>query len=276
MSRIIYFIIFLLVAFNTQMWAAEDWQEFKQNHEKFYYYLEQTDVQNFSCLFTTDTYISFIKEIADSSYTYPLKLIWTREGTSYYILEPYPQPVDSKQRQRMMQKIQMTKTQFQGFYLDWINFLILSPFADVPESARIKFQGDTVLVDYQTEDESGKVSIKKTFLSSGRLLKIAIDSPTGEILNYPKFVEKENKWLCNGWDTQIMKGDFVTSGLATRVEVSKIGDYWVPVRADVLVQTADKPGERFISEIFLKNYVFNIPLQKLPSPNPPENLKPGN
>jgi len=270
MSRIIFFIIFLLVAFNTRMWAAEDWQEFKQNHEKFYYYLEQTDIQNFSCLFTTDTYISFIKEIADSTYTYPLKLIWTREGTSYYILEPYPQPEDGKQRQQIMQKIQMTKTQFQGFYLDWINFLILSPFTDVPDDARVKFKGDTVLVNYQTEDEAGKVAIQKTFLSSGRLLKITIDSPTGEILNYPKFVEKENKWLCNGWDTRIMKGDSIASGLATRVELSKIGDYWLPVKADVLVQTADKPGERFISEIFLKNYVFNIPLQKLPSPNPPK------
>jgi len=270
MKRIIYFVILSVLAFTARIWSADNWQEFAQNHEKFYYYLEQTDIQNFSCLFTTDTYISFIKGIADSSYTYPLKLIWTREGTSYYILEPYPQTEDSKQRQQIMQKIQMTKTQFQGFYLDWINFLILSPFSDVPENAQVKFKEDTVLVNYQTEDEAGKVSIQKTFLSSGRLIKIAIGSATGEILNYPRFKEKDGKWLCTGWDTQIMKGDTISSGLATRVEVSKIGDYWVPVRADVLVQTADKPDERYISEIFLKNYVFNIPLQKLPSPSPPK------
>jgi hypothetical protein len=276
MMQTLKFFPLILLLMVVQLWADNNWQDFRDNHEKYYIFLEQTDLQNFSCLFTTDAYLSFINDIADSSYTYPLKLIWTREGKSYYILQPYPQPTDSKQRQQIMQKIQMTKTHFQGFYLDWINFLIASPFADIPDSARTKFSGDTVRVSYSTSDELGTVSVEKIFFSSGKLLRVAVTSPTGKIINFPKYTEVENKWLCSGWDTQIMKGDSVFSGLATGLEIHKISNYWMPVRADVVVQTVEKPGEKFISQIFIKDYVFNIPLQKLPSPNPPENPKPEN
>lgn len=259
-----------LMLFVIQIFADENWNGFKTEHEKYYHFLEQTDIQNFTCFYTTDAYIKYITKVADSSYIYPLKLIWTREGKTYYILEPYPQTTDNKQRQKILEKIQMTKSQFQGFYLDWLNFLVASPFADIPDDAQIQSVEDTLEVTYASDGKKN-VFVTKLFLPSGQLLKVIVDSGTEKIVDYPKYTEVENKWLCAGWDTQIYRGSEISSGMATRLEIRKIKNYWLPVRVDIIVQTADKPNEKYVSEIFLKGYVFNTPLKILPSPDQPGN-----
>lgn len=258
-------IFITLFALLNQADAQENWQQFRAKAENYYHYLEQGELQNFSCKFTTDAYLRFIEKYADSTYNYPLKMIWTRAGKIYYILESYPGINDKIQRQDIMQRIQLTKNQFQGFYLDWLNFLMISPFIDIPSTAKVEFTADTVNVQYMSPTDS-TTWVRKTFLKSGRLLKILVESHHDKVFNYPQYEEVAGKWLCTGWDTQIIKDGAVKSGLATRLELTKFQGYWMPIRADILVQTAEKPDRKYISTLFLKGYDFDIPLQELETP----------
>lgn len=259
-------VFFVLHLFINSGITDEKWENFKAESQKYYYYLEQTEVQNFTCRFTTNTYINFIQEQADSSYTYPLKFIWTRAGKIYYVLETYPSPADSNQREQILGKIQLTKGQFQGFYLDWLNFLIVSPLEDIPGNSSILFKADTVQVIYTNEEAGKSVRVTKIFSRSGKLMKVVVEYGSEKIVNHPKYTEADNKWICTGWNTQIYRSGKITSGLATRLELHKVQGNWMPIQADILVQTAEKPQDKYLSTIFIKDYIFNAPLQEIELP----------
>jgi hypothetical protein len=255
-------VIFLTIGLPAQ--PVESWQEFQKNSQGLYYYLESANLQNFSCLFTTDSFIGLIESLGDSNYTYPLKLIWIREGRIYYVLQPSEKLNDPEQRSRLLEKIQLTKNQFHGFYLDWLSFLITSPFADIPSTARVNFTKDTVDVHYLSQGGDLSAKVRKVFLRSGRLLWIEVESDSEKVINYPRYEEVEGKWICLGWDSQIYLNQKISSGLSTRLELKKVQDFWMPNRADIIVQTVEKPDQKFRSIIFLKEYEFNLPLQELP------------
>jgi hypothetical protein len=258
-------IFITLSALLNQTEAQVNWQQFRMKAENYYYYLEQSGLQNFSCNFTTDSYLNFIEKYADSTYNYPLKMIWTRAGKIYYVLESYPTTKDKIERKDIMQRIQLTKNQFQGFYLDWLNFLMISPFVDIPDEAKVDFIADTVKVRYSSPTDS-TTRVSKIFLKSGRLLKVLVESHNDKVFNYPQYQEVAGKWICTGWDSQIIKDGQVRSGLATRLELTKFQEYWMPIRADILVQTVEKPDQKYLSTLFLKGYNFDIPIQKLETP----------
>ncbi len=211
--------------------------------------------------------MNFIHSLGDTIYLYPLKLIWLRQGKIYYVLQPSDRLNDPQQRAPLLEKVQLAKNQFHGFYLDWLNFLIVSPMVDIPPSAQVNFKGDTVDVYYTSEEDGAKAGVRKVFLRSGRLLWVEVESATEKVVNYPVYREVEGKWLCVGWDSQIYVNRSISSGLSTRLELNKINGVWMPFRADLMVQTADKPGQKFFSTIFLKDYNFDLPLQELPLPS---------
>ncbi len=260
--------------------VSDRWLDFRNQADDYYMVLEKTDMTNFSCYFTSSAYLNYVAQMGDSSYNYPLKFIWTREGNTYYILQPYPGMDDARKRQQSLQQIQIVKTEFQGFFLDFINFVVYSPFSDIPEDAEIEFSQDSVRVHYRSGEGNLVADVWKVFLPSGKLRKVRYESGDKRIINYPAYTEVEGKWLCVGWDSQIYQNGKITSGSATRTEFRKIDRYWVPVRVMTMVQVADRPEERYMSELFIKDYLFNIPLEKIPdartgnSTNPAENQLP--
>ncbi len=272
--KVVYLLPLIIMTFiSTQAAGGENkWEDFKQQTERYYYSTLQTGIENFSCFFTTNAFLEFARSLGDTTGTYPLKFVWTRKGRIYYILQPSVLLTDSLHRKKALEKIQQTKNQFYGFYLDWHNFLIMSPLDDLPDSTVVNFQGDTVKVSYENESGGQVALIEKIFLRSGRLMQVEIKSLNERVVNYPKCREVGDRWLCYGWDTQIFRDQRVTSGLSTRLELVKISNYWMPTRADIIVQTIDKPGEKFLSVIFLKDYQTNMALEEL-SPSAPENKK---
>jgi hypothetical protein len=125
------------------------------------------------------------------------------------------------------------------------------------------FRNDSVFVSYVTTAEEPTATVRKRFFRSGQLISFEVETQSERVINYPIYEEVEGKWLCAGWDTQIYVDDKVTSGLSTRLELRKIQNDWFPIRANVLVQTIEKPGDKFLSSIFLKEYEFNLPLYEL-------------
>lgn len=265
------FLLFLVNELPAQ--PVNSWPEFQNKTRGLYYFLESATLQNFSCLFSTDSYIGFIKNLGDSTYTYPLKLIWIREGKIYYLLQPSERLNDPALRTQLLEKIQLTKNQFHGFYLDWFSFLIISPLDDIPAAASINFKGDTVDVHYTNQEGSSAAAVRKVFLRSGRLLWVEVESATEKVINYPLYQEAEGKWICLGWDSQIYVNQKITSGLSTRLELTRIQNLWMPIRADIIVQTAEKPDQKFRSIIFLKEYELDLPLQELPQPTTADSTK---
>ncbi len=259
-------LIFLLVwGIFSILLADNPLEEFRKQTKSYYHHLEPSPFQNFSCLFTSGSYIDYIMSTGkDSSYAYPLKLIWTRSGKLYYILMPYPAMNQPEERQKVLEKIQLIKNQFHGFYLDWLNFLILSPVDDIPEDAVYFSRGDSVFITYSNTEEGESARVEKIFMRSGRLSKVTVITSEDKVMNYPKYKEVAGKWLCYGWDTRVSAGEEITSGIATRLELKKLNQFWFPVRADILVQTVEKPGEKFLSTLFMDGFEFDLPLQELP------------
>jgi hypothetical protein len=186
------------------------------------------------------------------------------------VLQPNERLNDPAQRTLLLEKIQLTKNQFHGFYLDWLSFLIISPLDDIPAAASVSFKGDTVDVHYTNQEGSLAVAVRKVFLRSGRLLWVEVESATEKVINYPQYQEAEGKWICLGWDSQIYVNQKITSGLSTRLELTRFHNDWMPIRADIIVQTAEIPDQKFRSIIFFKGYEFDLPLQELPQPTAAE------
>jgi hypothetical protein len=250
----------------------ESWDTFKQKAKPYYYYLMASNIKNFSCYLSTQNYINFFKQWGETVNTYPLKFIWTRSGKIYYILQPFPETVTDTERPKILEKVQLMKNQFHGFYLDWLNYLIISPLDDIPAGTEAIFRNDSVFVSYETDEPGIRTIVRKRFFRSGRLLSFEVETSSEMVVNYPIYEEVEGKWLCAGWDTQIYVDDQIKSGLSTKLELKKIQNEWFPVRANVLVQTIEKPGEKFISTIFLKAYEFNLPLYELENQQKPDSV----
>ncbi len=261
--------LILLIAYTAR--SNETWTEFRKKSEPYYYTLNAGELENFSCLFTTDAYINFIDQVEDSSYYYPLKFIWTRFGKAYYVLQPYPKMGNAKERQRILQQIQFVREQFRGFYVEWLNFIIYSPFEDIPQNPKVIKSQDSLKVTYVSGEGGSQTRIDKIFLPSGKLIKVAVQSDTQKVVNYPVYRELGNQWLCVGWDSQIYNRGVINSGMATRLELNKIEDYWMPVRAVNVVKRADKPDTEYTSAIYLKNYLFDIPLKEIQTPDTMKN-----
>ncbi|UCE74820.1 MAG: hypothetical protein JSV56_03720, partial [Methanomassiliicoccales archaeon] len=231
----------------------------------YYHYLMASEVQNFNCYITTQNYINFMKEKGDTVNTYPLKFIWTRSGKIYYVLQPFPGMENDTERPKILEKIQLLKNQFHGFYLDWLNYLIISPLDDIPAGTEAVFKGDSVFVSYATAEDGIQTTVRKWFLPSGRLISFEVETQSQKVVSYPDYQEVDGKWLCIGWDTQIFEDNEVNSGLSTKLELQKTQNAWFPARVEVLVQTIEKPDERYISTLYLKSYDFNLPLLELPN-----------
>ena len=241
----------------------ETWDKFKQRVKPYYYFLMEGNKQNFNCYLSSQVYINYMEGRGDTVNTYPLKFIWTRSGKIYFVLQPFPGMENEVERPQILEKIQLLKNQFHGFYLDWLNYLIISPLDDIPAGTEAEFRGDSVLISYST-NEGGKVTtVRKSFFRSGKLIFFEVETPGEKVVNYPAYQEVEGKWLCTGWETQIYVDNQVTSGLFTALELQKIQNEWLPMRADILVQTAEKPGDKYLSTIYIKGFEFNLPLFEL-------------
>jgi len=263
-------ILFLVVSGGFSQENREEWETFRERVQPNYYYLLSSSIQNFSCYLTTQNYISFLKERRDTVNTYPLKFIWTRAGKIYYVLQPYPGMETSSERGKILEKIQLMKNQFHGFYLDWLNYLISSPLDDIPLAAEMQQRGDSIFVSYFVDDQGSQVHVKKAFIRSGRLISVEVITKSEKVVNYPLYNEIGGKWVCSAWNTQIYQDSMVTSGLYTQLELRKIDEQWYPARADVIVQTMEKPNEKFISTLYFKEYEFNLPLHELEDPQAPD------
>lgn len=247
--------------------AQGNWEEFKAEKKSYYATLEGSSIKNFSCLVSSSEYIRFISRIADSSYYYPLKLIWVKEGKAYYILQPFPPILSDSIHHQIILRIEELKSLLKGTLADWQQFALSTPFSEISADSRISFGKDTVSVSYNVAEDIKPTRVKKVFTRGGELGLVLWSSGDLTIATYPYYKEIENKWVCKGWRTQFYKNDEVTSGLAVSLELAKIENVWLPTRFDVIAQAKETASQRSIVQLFLKDYLFNQNFEIVSSPS---------
>jgi hypothetical protein len=250
-------VILLTVLFFNIGLSQDDFFEFRLQKEGYYHFVDQKQVKNFSCLVSSSIYINFIKDHADSSYYYPLKVLWNAGGSVYYIMQPFPDNLDENMQKKVVQHVQMLKQVFTGVLLDWQQFCLFSPFLNIAEDAETNFGADTVSFSYSVVKDGQAAKIKKVFGLGGKLLQVVWRSGDMKIITNPSYGEADNKWLCYGWDSQIYQRDQISSAMTVGLELVFLKETWLPVRFDILAQTKEEPDKRTLSSIFFKDYIIN-------------------
>lgn len=263
----------ILIIFASIGISQQNWQQFKDDKIRYYSTLEQSNVENFSCLISSSEYVRFIKDLADSTFYYPLKVVWTKEGKVYYIMQEFPTALtDSTKQQQLINKVEDLKKVFKGTLSDWQQFALITPFKDIPENATVNFEQDTVGISFTVSENSQIISLKKTFTAAGELARVVWASSDLKIATYPNYNEIENKWVCQGWKSQFYRDGEVSSGLVVGLELNRIENVWLPSRIEIVAQSKENPGQRSVMQLFLKNYVLNEKFEIVPKPSETSNL----
>jgi len=253
--------VFRIILLSTLLFnigfPQEDFFEFRLQKEGYYHYVDQKKIKNFSCLISSSIYINFIKDKTDSSYYYPLKVVWTAEGSVYYIMQPFPDSLDKNLQEKVVKHVKMLKQVFTGVLLDWQRFSLFSPFLNIPEDAEANFGLDTVSVNYSIVKDGQAVKMKKVFGLGGKLLQVIWRSGDMKIITNPSYGEANNKWLCYGWDNQIYNRALVTSAMTVGLELVLLEDTWLPIRFDILAQKQAEPDQKTLFSIYFKNFIIN-------------------
>ena len=260
-------VILLFLLITNIILAQENWQQFKAEKAKYYSTLEQVGVENFSCLISSNDYIRFINKIADSTFFYPLKIVWMKEGKVYYIMQPYPPDLSDSIQQQFLNKIEGLKKVFKGILSDWQQFSFFIPYKDIPDSAMVNFNSDTVGTSFRVSEKGTTISLKKTFTIAGELARVVWSSGDLRIATYPYYNEIEGKWVCQRWKSQFYQNGRITSGLMVSLDLEKVEKAWFPNKFEIIAQSQNNPAQKSVIQLFLKDYILNDKFEIVSTPS---------
>ena len=231
-----------------------------------YYYLKNRQLQNFSCFISTDKFRQFQENLGDTSRTYPLKVVWTRNGKLYYILQPFDDQDGAMNQQKSMEEVLQVRQQFQEFYDDWDFFLISPPQADLPDSLEYVQSGDTTLIKYVPEfsEEGEEITLKLNM--NGILIARQERFAQEKIVTRPLYQSREEGPVCDGWDSELFFNDSLIEKSTVRLIFFQNMPYPVPSRADIET-VFDKDSSTQKTVLYFHHYEFNLPLQELEVPD---------
>ncbi len=253
--------------------SQDDWKQFKNEKRTYYSSLEGSDVENFSFLISSSEYIRLMQDEADSTYFYPLKIIWTKKGKVYYVMQPVSPNMTDSTRQQLITKVEELKQIFKGALSDWQQFSLFTPFHDIPENVSVSFGKDTVGISFEITEGNKVIGIRKMFSRGGQLVRVIWHGTGLRIATYPYYKEIENKWVCQGWQSQFYENGEVISGMAVVLKLKKLENFWLPTRINIIAQSKARPDQRSVVQLFLKNYVFNEEFEIVSQPSKTPEIK---
>jgi hypothetical protein len=202
----------------------------------------------------------------DTVHTYPLKFIWMKGNKTFYILQPYDNMGDEQKSSEILKQVSHVRERFQEFYNYWQHFGINSPTNDIPDSAEIIYSSDSIVVSYSLDEKQEKNNIRKIYSKIGSLKKMKEITDHREIITRPQYTVWEEKYVCNGWRTQIFLDHILSKEIITRLELDSVGSHQVPARVIIDSLKLGIISEKVRSVIYIKEYEFDIPLRELKAP----------
>lgn len=269
--------ICLLILIINMGLSQQSWEQFRNEKKGYYSTLENSSIENFSCLVSSSDYILFIKNIADSAYYFPLKVIWLKDGSTYTILQPFPPDIKDSVKVQLINQVERLKKVYKGTLSDWQQLSLFTPFYDIPDIATIAFGEDTVGASYSFMEDNQAISLNKTFTRGGQLARVRWIANDLKIVTYPYYRVLEDKWVCRGWESQFYRNDEITSGLAVKLELRRINDAWLPSRFQISAQSQNNRTQKSVMLLYAKDYILNQKIEIISEPSktaqPPDSGK---
>lgn len=261
-------ILILLVVFSRGV-SQENWNDFKEEKRGYYSSLESSGVENFSCLVSSSDYIFFISDKADSTYYFPLKVIWLRNGRTYTILQPLPPAMPDSLKGQLINQVEQLKKIFKGTLSDWQQLALFNPFEDIPESTTVSFGKDTLGISFSFIEDNENITVSKTFTRGGQLARVRWITSDLEIRTYPYYREINNKWVCGGWKSQFYQNSDVTSGFEVALDLRRVDNVLLPIRFEIIAQSQSNRTQKSAMQLYLRDYVLNQKFEVINEPSKP-------
>jgi hypothetical protein len=122
------------------------------------------------------------------------------------------------------------------------------------------------VVSYSLDEKQEKNNIRKIYSKIGSLKKMKEITDHREIITRPQYTVWEEKYVCNGWRTQIFLDHILSKEIITRLELDSVGSHQVPARVIIDSLKLGIISEKVRSVIYIKEYEFDIPLRELKAP----------
>jgi hypothetical protein len=252
-----YFFLLVMLLYRPST-AQLDTVEFFQRVNSLYYTVESCGLQNFSMWVTSDFFRENIDSAA-STQEYPWEIIWVRPNKIFFIKRPLFLTGDST-KFHLAQKLQLEMQQeLKGLIIDWQRFYGGSILADLPPHYNLIALQDTILLKYESREQDKKMDVCQYFGQNGVCLKVRfkyVDSGQ-EIYIYPVFNYIDIKWLCSGWQVQMLENNEVSSGFIVQIFSEKINTCWLPKKIIMQLQTKKTPAIIFKREYEISNIITN-------------------
>jgi hypothetical protein len=255
-----------MVIFYRPAAAQLDTVDFFQKVRTLYYTVESSGLQNFSMWITSDYY----RSNTDSTITahgYPLEFIWMRPDRISFIKGALNSPPGADSGQvRQVEKLQLDLYhELKGLFYDWQRFYGRGILADLPAEYELTVQQDTILIKYETQEQGQTMQVGLYFGLNALCFKLHLTYPDSgqEIFIYPAFTYLGNKWLCSGWQVQIIEKAEVQSGFIVQIFSEKLNNYWLPKKITMQLQTKQSEAVLYTREYYIANIMLNRPIEML-------------
>jgi hypothetical protein len=227
-----------------------------------YLLLANTGVKNFTATVSSLKMDKFCKENWGDKQIFPLQLIWISPERIY--LSQLGVPALSQEKTIEYQVLlDGLKQQMKGILLDLVRFYITGINPGFGQDYKLRNNEEAVQITFKSGNEESPSNVKYLFGLNGLCLlnEINYTKENKIITIYPKFMTKDNKWLCQGWTVQTIIGGQVQNGYKLDISYAKMSEIWAPIELNINVQITEKPGATYYDQIQIKNYMFNQALQ---------------
>jgi hypothetical protein len=257
-------LILFFIWSGSEGFAQLDSVSFLQKVKSSYYSVQSTALPNFSQWVTSDYFRERMKGVLGEG-EYPLEMIWIGPDRLFFIKLPLLSAIDSIQSDAV-QNLQLEMQQeLKGILIDWQRFYGGEILSGVPPRSvcSLSSSRDTVLIKFEIMEQEQKIDVCFYFGENGLCLKLKLHyrESARDILIYPTFDYIDGRWLCSGWQTQIIENGDVQSGFLVQIVSEKVDRYWLPKKLNMQLQTTKIKDVVYKREYYFANTLLNRSIQ---------------
>jgi len=266
MYRILLFFGLISACFSQTFQLDE--KEFFLSIQDSYYSLNNSGITNFTCLVSNSSLEEFAEKNWDNPEVFPIQFIWMKPDRVFLSQQGVPALSDTTQ-EVFIKKLADLKQQVKAVLLDLQRFYFTGIYSSISDDYILIKKKQVIEILFNQSSDSILTQFKYVFGMNGLCLKVEAFYPEEKraIITYPTFKIVKTKWLCEGWEVQILQNDQIESGFAVKLDNNLTDKTWVPVNLNLEVQKKAEPGKVYVDVIKFRSYLFDQSLQLMEKSN---------